>query len=1063
MAKQFQKSALMIAVLTCFTHQVAAADILTEQSFKSGSTLEVTSPIDSVLLYKKNVNKDDQFTINHTTDKALHLNPTKNRGIVVNRYQNNLSLTINSHVSFGDSNQQLVVKKHNIDSEGLYETALVQVGNGSRQHNTGNLVINGNLSIRNVDFTGANKLISISGDGRGKRSSFRVQDVDIRDVNAGAISSIIQAAYADVNFGNITIANATAGSALNFDSDTNSTIGSLTIQGGSFKKNAVKVYDANIFGDLIIKGIADDKVLFTDKLIALENAATVGGDIVASYVEGGNCVLYANQNGDPKKRYLFNNIAVNNSDLKGSSFYQDGVISLEQVTYHLNNANVENTSFSSQTINEVSGIRLASAHSDQHINTLTVKNLYASATSGDTVHGISFETSSATQGIDSVVIDGVHATGVKTKGLSINGAYNKEGKAFEQHFGSININDVSSESKNAYGLYVSTHHSVHSGVVIDKATTITNIAAKAPNAIAYGVWGQDVTFNGGLVIKGLDAAYQYGIRAGEAFVDGISVNTGAQTINQIEGDILADKGGKLSASFANAQSYLQGRAYVAEGGTLNVNFDNGAYWNVTNNSTLTSLHIGQSSRVDLTHQRNPQTPKTYTIKTNRFNADNGLLVMKIDTTSQAGTTQLIVNGEASGTFSTVLDVVNGDQLTAENPKSASWLISQNGGSLSLDKVSYKDGAAKEFNLAFFEDGSQSETGTTTSTGNTGKWHLVLAPKGPDQGGGDKPPVTPEVDQILSLGTSTGQAVGMLSENEDIRLRMGNVRNGDADGLWVRTYARKDSARGSFGNGFEQDTYGMHIGADHLFTTPDNASWLIGGSFHYGRSDMDGVAEAGGGSADVNQYTFKAYATHLKENGTFVDLVLHAGYYDTELTGMNNTKTANFKADYTNWGYGVSAEVGHRFDLSNIANRWYVEPTAQLTWFHAEGKNFKTSTGLEINQGDADFITGRLGAAVGKVFALGTSNDPMSSYFSIAMKGGMLYQFDGDQTITAHGTDGATVVCADAMDMKGARAYYGITADWKIDDTWRVYGQISRVEGSGYTKDYEASFGVRYSF
>ena len=62
MAKQFQKSALMIAVLTCFTHQVAAADILTEQSFKSGSTLEVTSPIDSVLLYKKNVNKDDQFT-----------------------------------------------------------------------------------------------------------------------------------------------------------------------------------------------------------------------------------------------------------------------------------------------------------------------------------------------------------------------------------------------------------------------------------------------------------------------------------------------------------------------------------------------------------------------------------------------------------------------------------------------------------------------------------------------------------------------------------------------------------------------------------------------------------------------------------------------------------------------------------------------------------------------------------------------------------------------------------------------------------------------------------------
>lgn len=152
---------------------------------------------------------------------------------------------------------------------------------------------------------------------------------------------------------------------------------------------------------------------------------------------------------------------------------------------------------------------------------------------------------------------------------------------------------------------------------------------------------------------------------------------------------------------------------------------------------------------------------------------------------------------------------------------------------------------------------------------------------------------------------------------------------------------------------------------------------------------------------------------------------------------------SFKGDYSNWGYGVSPEVGHRFDLSKIVNSWYVEPTAQLTWFHADGKNIKTSTDLEINHGDADFNTGRLGATVVKVFALGTINDPMSSYFSVAIKVGMLYQFDGDQTITAHGTDGATVVCADAMDMKDARAYYGISADWKIDDTWRVYGQISR--------------------
>ena len=108
----------------------------------------------------------------------------------------------------------------------------------------------------------------------------------------------------------------------------------------------------------------------------------------------------------------------------------------------------------------------------------------------------------------------------------------------------------------------------------------------------------------------------------------------------------------------------------------------------------------------------------------------------------------------------------------------------------------------------------------------------------------------------------------------------------------------------------------------------DASWLIGGAFHYGQSDMDGTADAAGGSADVDQYTFKVYATYMKDNGAFVDLVLHTGYYDTELTGLANNKMAGFKADYSNWGYGVSAEVGHRFEFGESASAWYVEPTAR---------------------------------------------------------------------------------------------------------------------------------------
>lgn len=524
---------------------------------------------------------------------------------------------------------------------------------------------------------------------------------------------------------------------------------------------------------------------------------------------------------------------------------------------------------------------------------------------------------------------------------------------------------------------------------------------------------------------------------------GLVVNATPGIANVIEGDLLTlshstdQTKGKLTASFDGQASSLTGATFTqmdetSDQGTINLAFKNKAKWTVTQNSTLTSL-----------------------------NMDKGVLNVDINLTdgAQDGTTQVDVQGEAKGTFDVGLNISG--QAGADFTKSEDWFLQQTSGVLTVGDVTYQNGGALAYSVAFFEDGAAPDAeGSSTSTGNKGQWHVVLAPE--DPGEPDVPPVTPEVEQVLALGASVNQGLGMLSETEDLRMRMGDIRNGDTDGLWVRTYARKDSAHGSFGNGFEQDTYGIHLGADHVVKAGNDASWLIGGAFHYGQSDMDGTADAAGGSADVDQYTFKAYATYMKDNGAFVDLVLHAGYYDTELTGLANSKMTGFKADYSNWGYGVSAEVGHRFEFGESASAWYVEPTAQLTWFHAEGKDFTTSTGLAVSQGDADFITGRLGAAMGKTFALGTDSDPLASYLSVGLKGGMLYQFDGDQTITAHGTDGAIVHC-DAMDLKGARAYYGLTADWKIDDAWRVYGQISREEGSGYTKDYDASIGVRYAF
>ena len=323
-------------------------------------------------------------------------------------------------------------------------------------------------------------------------------------------------------------------------------------------------------------------------------------------------------------------------------------------------------------------------------------------------------------------------------------------------------------------------------------------------------------------------------------------------------------------------------------------------------------------------------------------------------------------------------------------------------------------------------------------------------------GFDKPPTTPEVDQILALGTSAAQGLGMLQETEDLRTRMGDIRSGESDGVWARTFARQDRAYGSYGHSFKQETYGIYFGADRAWRHNSGSS-LVGLAMHLGKSDQKEIGGGEAGSGKMDQYSLKAYGTWMSDRGSFIDIVGLLGYYDTELNGVSNTGKRQLKADYNTWGYGLSAEIGHRFAWEQPTSTWFVEPTAQLSWYRVLGKDFSTNTGIKVEQSDTDFLVGRAGLAVGKTIPLG-QNDGQSLTFTL--KGGMLYQFDGDQTIKVSGTDDSSLNLQ-ALSMNGARAYYGSTVDWRIDDAWRLYGQISREEGSGYTKDYDFSVGVQY--
>ena len=157
-----------------------------------------------------------------------------------------------------------------------------------------------------------------------------------------------------------------------------------------------------------------------------------------------------------------------------------------------------------------------------------------------------------------------------------------------------------------------------------------------------------------------------------------------------------------------------------------------------------------------------------------------------------------------------------------------------------------------------------------------------------------------------------------------------------------------------------------------------------------------------------------------------------------------------------------------FSLLEVADdrQWYnhafIEPQVQLSYFRAHGKDFHTSTGLGVSQADADFLTGRAGVVIGKKFSLGMADDLDKRYLQIGLTGGVKYEFLGDQDIRVTGVDGASQRHkADEMD--GVRYYYGVTADWQFTDDFRAYAQIEREESDNYTKDYDISVGLKYSF
>ena len=275
--------------------------------------------------------------------------------------------------------------------------------------------------------------------------------------------------------------------------------------------------------------------------------------------------------------------------------------------------------------------------------------------------------------------------------------------------------------------------------------------------------------------------------------------------------------------------------------------------------------------------------------------------------------------------------------------------------------------------------------------------------------------------------------------------MGEVRNGVRDGVWVSVAGQKDRISGFSSTSFDQEAYRFNFGFDRSV-----GQWLIGANIKAvtaNQKTKDGNYKAEG---DAHSEGINLYATWNNDIGCYADFVLSVDRYHQDIDTRMLDGTA-VKGDYHNLGIGASVEGGRKFSLGHDES-WFIEPQMQLSYYWLRGDDFSMSNGMTVKQDNFDSLTGRLGVAAGKVIKDALGNHRGQMYARL----GVNHEFLGDQTIKVN-----DIRFSD--DLIGSRVYYGFGGEWLPTENFKVYGHVERERGSGYTKEFEASIGVKYMF
>ena len=297
-------------------------------------------------------------------------------------------------------------------------------------------------------------------------------------------------------------------------------------------------------------------------------------------------------------------------------------------------------------------------------------------------------------------------------------------------------------------------------------------------------------------------------KKGNLYID----NSESNAPIQLEGQIKTEYQGQIWLTLSGSQSYISGSAvsenYAGRDGFIMMELHNGATWNVLENlqkdsdhpankaeSTIYSLKLTERGTLNLSrpekYSQFYQMSDYQSVKIwDSLSGNNGLLIFDMnlaeETVENVYTDQVIVTKEATGSHEVNFNFINGlNGVAADKFHSENWIISQGEGSTMTltgpgGSPSFTGrGMISLWSLAFVPEGEENKLDSdegrdslTNTSNGAGHWYLIRENQNvPD------PDLPPEIDQNITIGTSTGQALAYMADLEDLRKRIGEVSLG----------------------------------------------------------------------------------------------------------------------------------------------------------------------------------------------------------------------------------------------------------------------------------------------